>query len=140
MINDLNPSLVVDVGCGRNRFKGRINNLIGFDISDTSKGDFIDDLLNVTYDNVDAVLCEGVLHFDKIEKRFKHILEWVRPGGLIVMRVNIDSGFWSMKKIKTFEKQYCLENPPLYKNINYMISPAINGEGRRVQWIWKTQQ
>jgi len=30
-VNQLDPDLVIDVGCGHNRFKGRIKNLIGFD-------------------------------------------------------------------------------------------------------------
>ena len=30
-INKLNPRKVLDVGCGYNQFKGRINNLIGID-------------------------------------------------------------------------------------------------------------
>ena len=30
-VNALDPDLVIDVGCGHNRFKGHIKNLIGFD-------------------------------------------------------------------------------------------------------------
>jgi hypothetical protein len=32
-INSLDPDLVIDAGCGHNRFKGHITNLIGFDQS-----------------------------------------------------------------------------------------------------------
>ena len=50
-INDLNPSLVLDLGCGNNIFKGHINNLIGVDILDNNKQDINAPIEDLPFDD-----------------------------------------------------------------------------------------
>jgi hypothetical protein len=61
-VNDMNPNRVLDVGCGFNRFKGKINNLIGID----PYNDAADVKISLEqYDgpSVDVALCLGSINF-----------------------------------------------------------------------------
>ena len=61
-VNDMNPERVLDVGCGFNRFKGKINNLIGID----PYNDAADVKISLEqYDgpDVDVALCLGSINF-----------------------------------------------------------------------------
>lgn len=61
-VNDMNPERVLDVGCGFNRFKGKINNLIGID----PYNDAADVKISLEqYDGptVDVVMCLGSINF-----------------------------------------------------------------------------
>lgn len=61
-VNSHNPSLVLDVGCGFNRLKGKVNNLVGID----PYNDYADikvSLEDYTGDPADIVLCLGSINF-----------------------------------------------------------------------------
>jgi hypothetical protein len=91
-INALNPMLVIDAGCGRNKHKAHIQNLVGFDASDFPEVDINCPILEAPFDpeSADAVLCLGSVQFisrEYIIENMDRIISWVKPGGLIEMRV-----------------------------------------------------
>lgn len=61
-VNSLNPKKVLDVGCGFNRFKNKINNLIGIDPYNDA-ADFKISLEQYRGPIVDIVLCLGSINF-----------------------------------------------------------------------------
>lgn len=91
-VNALNPSLVIDAGCGRNKHKAHIKNLIGFDASAFPEADFHCPILEAPFEDncADAVLALGSIQFiskEYIISNMEKIISWVKPGGLIEMRV-----------------------------------------------------
>jgi hypothetical protein len=90
-VNILDPDLVIDVGCGHNRFKGKIRKLIGFDQEPFPFADLhmsIDDI-NFRPESADVVMCLGSVQFgtrDEVKRRMAKITSWVKPGGFIIMR------------------------------------------------------
>lgn len=93
-INALNPTLVIDAGCGRNKHKSYIKNLIGFDASPFPEVDINCPILEAKFNpaSADAVLCLGSVQFisrEYIIENMDRIISWVRPGGLIEMRVMV---------------------------------------------------
>lgn len=90
-INSLNPSLVIDAGCGRNKHKSKIKNLIGFDASPFPEVDINCTILEASFEkeSADAVLCLGSVQFiskEYIIENMERVISWVKPGGLIEMR------------------------------------------------------
>ena len=91
-INKLNPRKVLDVGCGYNQFKPRIQNLVGIDKFNNS-ADYMVDILdfNVEPESFDAVIVFGSINFgdwDDMSKRYKKVFELLVPGGRIYVRAN----------------------------------------------------
>lgn len=64
-VNALSPSLVIDVGCGSNFFKGKIKNLIGFDRVYHENLDFCSSIKDMVVENnsVDVLLALGSLQY-----------------------------------------------------------------------------
>jgi len=90
-INSLNPQLVIDVGCGVNYFRGKIKNLIGFDVVDYPDSDFHCSIQDMVIDNdsVDVVLALGSLQYRNRELTLidiQRVVGWIRPGGYLVVR------------------------------------------------------
>lgn len=90
-VNALDPDLVIDVGCGHNRYKGHIKNLIGFDREPFPFADIISDIDDVNFrkESADVVLVLGSIQFgniDLVKKHMAKVTSWVKPGGFIVMR------------------------------------------------------
>jgi hypothetical protein len=86
------PRFVVDVGCGHNLFKGKIDNLIGIDLVNPA-ADLVCDLLDAPIQpgSIDVVLALGCLNFgtqEHIEQQLRHLASWLTPTGRIVMRAN----------------------------------------------------
>lgn len=93
-VNALDPKLVIDVGCGRNKHKGHIKNLIGFDASPFPEADLHCPILEAEFEpeSADAILVLGSVQFISREYIIENIdraISWVRPGGLIEMRVMV---------------------------------------------------
>lgn len=90
-VNDLNPTKVIDVGCGENLFKGLINNLYGFDKNYYSYADTqasIEDI-DIELESVDVALCLGSLQYTSIteqEYQLDRVVSWVKKGGYIIVR------------------------------------------------------
>ncbi len=94
LINNLNPNLVLDLGCGDNQYKDHIKNLVGIDLVNT-RADIIGDIADLKIESaiVDAVLCYGSINFgntDIIEKQLTEMFRILRPGGLAVFRGNMN--------------------------------------------------
>ena len=91
-VNELNPLSVVDLGCGYNEFKGKINNLIGVDPYNNN-ADINSSIVEYTpKEKHDIAICLGSVNFGGPEKIFfelQHIAKnIVKPGGLIYFRAN----------------------------------------------------
>ena len=90
-VNALQPKRVIDIGCGYNEFKGKINNLIGVDPYNT-KADFKSDIISFNSEELfDVVISLGSINFgssDKIVLELNHVINLTTPGGLLFFRVN----------------------------------------------------
>lgn len=91
-INKRNPRAVLDVGCGYNQFKPRIQNLVGIDKFNNS-ADYMVDILeyNIEPESYDAVIVFGSINFGDytdVSTRFKKVFELTAPGGRIYVRAN----------------------------------------------------
>jgi len=90
-INSLDPDLVIDVGCGHNRFKGHIKNLIGFDQQPFPMADLHSTIQEINFrpECADVLLILGSIQFgskENVYKDFEKAVSWLKPGGHIVMR------------------------------------------------------
>ena len=127
-INNLNPEYVLDVGCGYNQFKGKIQNLIGIDPYN-SKADYEIDILEYQppAESFDVILALGSINFnsrDEIESRFSHCVNLLKPGGKFFLRANpgiphktgpyVDIFPWSHEIANEFATSYNL-NLDLFK-------------------------
>ena len=90
-VNSLKPRAVLDVGCGYNEFKGKIDNLIGIDPYN-DLADFETGTLDYkTDEKFDVILCLGSVNFgnrDKIIAEIKKCVELLADGGTMFFRVN----------------------------------------------------
>ena len=91
-VNSLKPRAVLDVGCGYNEFKGKIDNLIGIDPYN-DLADFKTGTLDYkTDEKFDVILCLGSVNFgsrDKIIAEMKKCVELLAFGGTMFFRVNL---------------------------------------------------
>ena len=108
-INALDPKLVLDLGCGYNKYKGLIKGVVGVDannmfVNGTSVADINDTILNIYNDgifedsSVDAIICFGCgtlgqggeiggeLLSEKEHQELEAIRNWSKNGSIIAMR------------------------------------------------------
>ena len=90
-VNGLNPSKVLDIGCGQNFFKGKIQNLYGFDPTPHSNLDQVARIqtFECVPETVDVAMCLGSLQYvprSEWVNQLKQIVSWVKPGGYIIVR------------------------------------------------------
>ena len=90
-VNNLKPRTVLDVGCGYNEFKGKINNLIGIDPYN-DRADFEVSTMDYKTDQkFDVILCLGSVNFgsrDKIIAEVGRCVNLLTDGGTMFFRVN----------------------------------------------------
>ena len=90
-VNNLKPRAVLDVGCGYNEFKGKIDNLVGIDPYN-DLADFQVGTLHYKPDTkFDVILCLGSVNFgsrDKIIAEVKRCVELLDDNGILFFRVN----------------------------------------------------
>lgn len=108
-VNALNPTLVIDAGCGRNKHKRHIKNLIGIDASPFPEVDINCAILEASFQPncADAVLALGSVQFisrEYIIKNMEKLISWVKPGGLIEMRILLQDAT-AKEYIEKFDKQ-----------------------------------
>lgn len=126
-INAMNPNLVLDLGCGTNLFKNKINRLVGVDILNKDEDVVcpIEDLDSIFQPNcADVVLALGSINFgddDLITKQLEQTKKVTKPGGLIYFRVNPKASHeiyyeWNFDKIETYTKKM---------NFEYKVKPTI---------------
>lgn len=130
LINSRNPRAVLDVGCGYNLFKGKINNLIGIDIANKAADYMVDildfDVPNESYDHVIVFGSVNFGQFEDIEVRMKKVIDLTEKGGSIYIRANtgvnhprgyyIDIYPWSFKDAFTLSERYGCELVTLKKD------------------------
>jgi hypothetical protein len=90
-VNALDADLVIDVGCGHNRFKGHIKNLIGFDPQPFPMADIQSDIASINFrpESADVLLVLGSIQFgtrENVKQNLDKVVSWLKPGGVIVMR------------------------------------------------------
>jgi hypothetical protein len=91
-VNAMDPTAVIDIGCGYNEFKGKIQNLIGIDPYN-HRADVKATVLEyqVTDIKYDVAICLGSINFgssDKIIKELTAAVNLVKDGGVLYFRVN----------------------------------------------------
>ena len=90
-VNNLKPRAVLDVGCGYNEFKGKIDNLIGIDPYN-NKADLQVAVMDFKTDQkFDVILCLGSVNFgnqNKIIKEVNKCVDLLTDGGTMFFRVN----------------------------------------------------
>ncbi len=90
-VNNLKPRAVLDVGCGYNEFKGRINNIIGIDPYNDNADLQVGTLDYKTDQKFDVILCLGSVNFgsrDKIIAEVERCEKLLADGGTMFFRVN----------------------------------------------------
>ena len=90
-VNNLKPRAVLDVGCGYNEFKGRINNIIGIDPYNKNADLQVGTLDYKTDQKFDVILCLGSVNFgsrDKIIAEVERCEKLLADGGTMFFRVN----------------------------------------------------
>ena len=90
-VNNLKPLRVLDLGCGYNEFKGKINNLIGIDPYN-NKADIQSSILDYKpQEQFDVVISLGSINFgtvDKVYLELENAVSLTKPDGLLYFRVN----------------------------------------------------
>jgi hypothetical protein len=136
-INALNPTLVIDAGCGRNKHKEHIKNLIGFDASPFPEADMHCPILKAPFEpnSADAVLALGSIQFiskEYIIENMKTLIDWVKPGGLIEMRVLVHDDTakdwieqYDQQGVKVPWNTELRESLANQHNLKYLVEPWI---------------
>tara|TARA_B100000674_G_C37720446_1_gene859528 strand:- start:271 stop:891 length:621 start_codon:yes stop_codon:yes gene_type:complete len=152
-INELNPTLVIDVGCGGNHLKHRIKNLVGIDIAPYPTADINVGLREA--DKIfkpgcaDAVLALGSINIGddtQIYQQLNFCKKWLKPGGLFVIRVRVvDNGNktdkklhydWQKKDVKYFTKK--LRDLTVVSEVEEEIAMGKNGQDIKcLVWVWR---
>lgn len=95
-VNDLDPKLVLDVGCGQNFYKNKIKNLVGIDIFGKDC-DLNFDYFSSDYSNkADAILVLGVLEYgtpEEVHQKLVRIKQNCHEGTQVFFRFNISPKF-----------------------------------------------
>jgi len=90
-VNSLKPRAVLDVGCGYNEFRGKINNLTGIDPYNDQADLLVSTLDYKTDQKFDVMLCLGSVNFgdrDKIIAEVGRCVDLLEDGGTMFFRVN----------------------------------------------------
>jgi len=90
-VNSLKPRAVLDVGCGYNEFKGKIENIIGIDPYNDRADLEVCTMDYKTEQKFDVILCLGSVNFgsrDKIIAEVGRCVNLLAEGGTMFFRVN----------------------------------------------------
>lgn len=90
-INSLKPRAVLDVGCGYNEFRGKIDNLTGIDPYNDKADLQVSTLEYRTDQKFDVIMCLGSVNFgsrDKIIAEMGRCVDLLEHGGTMFFRVN----------------------------------------------------
>jgi SAM-dependent methyltransferase len=90
-VNSLKPRAVLDVGCGYNEFKGKIDNLIGIDPYNDRADLQVSTLDYNTAQTFDVIMCLGSINFGSREKIIAEVgrcVDLLADGGTMFFRVN----------------------------------------------------
>ena len=139
-VNERDPKLVIDIGCGKNCFKGLIPNLIGLDVANYPEADFNMSLEEVYDRNIfqhgsaDVIMALGSLNFgtfDNIISQFGKAIDWMKPGGIFIVRVRLhldkeealhlrghQQHNWNWKNVEEMHEAH-------KDRVDYLIEPAL---------------
>ena len=152
--NQKNPHLVIDCGCDINFWKGKIKNLVGFEIRDIPGPDYVGSYRDMDSifepESADIILCFGSISFgtrDIVEEHLSLIVKWAKPGAYFIMRVKKYGGqmmyepsfdlhyFWSEKDIAEWGEKFGLKRIPLF------YTPVWKNYAHRyeskIEFIWQ---
>jgi SAM-dependent methyltransferase len=90
-VNSLRPRAVLDVGCGYNEFRGKIDNLTGIDPYNDKADLQVSTLEYRTDQKFDVIMCLGSMNFgsrDKIIAEMGRCVDLLEDGGTMFFRVN----------------------------------------------------
>jgi len=162
-VNQLNPNLVIDAGCGRNQYKNKIPNLIGIDPGDYQNVDMNVSILDAPFEPecADVVMAIGSIQFVSfkfIRLNVSKIVDWVKPSGHIVMRVTMRTDDtlkrirfdnkvklvpWTEELIKEITELNNLKLvvQPFEEKVTYLKKPANNltrvYPAIKKYWVWQ---
>lgn len=95
-VNSLNPSVVLDIGCGQNFYRDKIHNLIGLDLYGTDC-DVQVDYFSEGFDKIaDVILVLGMLEYgsdDSVAKKLQLLKANCREGTQLFFRFNLSPKF-----------------------------------------------
>jgi len=140
----LSTQSVIDVGCGTNPFKDKIQNLVGIDPTDVG-ADIVTTLEDYTPNNkYDVALCLGSINFgseDIIANQIEKVNSLLNPSARIFWRLNpgladhdselcdnIDFYPWTFEKLDEFAIRYG------FKQVN--CAEDTDGENVRLYAEW----
>jgi ubiquinone/menaquinone biosynthesis C-methylase UbiE len=164
-INNLNPTTVLDLGCGDNQYKDFIPALIGIDITNPH-ADIKADISKLSYqnDSVDAIICFGSINFGDesvIAQQLTEVFRVLKPGGYAIFRGNMKDHSddqelyygWSEELVTAWTARLNIqlhEGPEVVArtNVNGTVNnnwkdPRMTNIGKeartpyRLFWIWK---
>jgi hypothetical protein len=90
-VNSIKPRAVLDVGCGYNEFKGKIDNLIGIDPYNKNADINVGIMDYRSTEKFDVILALGSVNFggrNKIISEFSRMVTMLADGGTMFFRVN----------------------------------------------------
>ena len=131
-INKINPTSVLDVGCGYHPFKGRIQNLLGIDPYNNC-ADYQVGILEykVKPNSHDAIIALGSINFntkDEVEQQFAHCVNLLAKSGKFYLRANpgithkngpwVEIFPWSFEVVNEFAEKYNLKLLEFKKDAN----------------------
>ena len=90
-VNSLKPRAVLDVGCGYNEFRGKIDNLIGIDPYNKNADINVGIMDYRSTEKFDVILALGSVNFggrNKIISEFSRMVTMLADGGTMFFRVN----------------------------------------------------
>lgn len=123
-LQELNPNLVLDVGCGTNPFKEHVRNVIGMDLAEYPEADLRGMSAEAVYEAgifqdecADVVMALGSINFGDWEDIVNQITictKWCKPGGYMVFRARLNDHTERNLKNKGFH-QHGWQMEDIYK-------------------------
>ena len=165
LINSLDPTLVLDLGCGDNRYKNLVKNLTGIDIAPRPNVDIVGDFTKLNFENntVDAIIAYGSINFgdtDLITQQLTEAKRVLKENGIICFRaLSTNDKFcynWTEERINYFSKllEFKMHKEPttIYRinqkgeinenwkdrrSVRYYKNESKKRKLTRLHWIWK---
>ena len=142
-VNSLKPRRVLDVGCGYNEFKGKIDNLIGIDPYNNS-ADVMCKILDYNpKEKFDVVLALGSINFgstDKVFAELEHTVSLCNPGAVLFFRVN--PGLQHTPPESRWISFYPWDSNFIVNCADYFdvdILDIRNDSNNRMYFVWRTK-
>jgi predicted TPR repeat methyltransferase len=140
-VNNLKPRAVLDVGCGYNEFKGKIDNLTGIDPYN-DKADFKTSIMDFKpQQKYDVILCLGSVNFgsrDKIVSEVAKCANILEDDGFMFFRVN--PGLPHDKKESEWVDFFAWNVPfiiELAENLSFKILDIRDDTNQRKYFVYK---